>query len=71
MTQTHLKLSTGDGVSIYNADNGIVLQVRRLVHGADDPCANSFKSDVVLTPMGATRVAAELLSIVCRELKER
>jgi hypothetical protein len=70
MTQIHLKLTSGDGVSVYNADQGIVLQVRRLVHGDDDPTANSFKSGVVLTPAEATRVAAELLAIVGRELRK-
>jgi hypothetical protein len=69
MTQVHVKLSGGEGVSLYGTDRGIVLQVRRLVHGADDPLAASFKTGVLLTAAEASRVAAELLTLASRDLK--
>ena len=53
----------GEKVVIYSGEGRIVLQVRRLIHGADDPTAPSFKSGVTLTPTQAARVAAELLTV--------
>ena len=70
MRQVMLKLAGGEGVAVYNGGGGVVLQVRRLVHGAEDPTAASFKSGVVLTPVVAARVAAELLTAAGMEARE-
>jgi hypothetical protein len=60
-----VKVDTGDGegVVVYTDTEAgrLVLQVRRLVHGAADPLAASFKSAVALDAVQASRVAAELL----------
>jgi hypothetical protein len=52
----------GEAVMVYSGNGRIVLQVRRLVHGALDPLAPSFKSAVQLDPITASKVAAELLA---------
>ena len=65
-----MKLASGEGVAVYAGEGKLVLQVRRLVHGADDPLAASFKSAVVLTPAEAVRVAAELLTLAAEEVRQ-
>jgi hypothetical protein len=67
MRQVHLKLVSGESVAVYGGEGKLVLQVRRLVHGAEDPLAASFKSGVALTPAEAARVAAELLTMAAAE----
>ena len=47
---------------MYEGGGRLVLQMRRPVHGGDDPAAASFKSGVVLTPAEAANVAATLLT---------
>jgi len=54
----------GESVMVYSGDGRIVLQVRRVVHGQDDPLAASFKSGVLLDKVAALRVASELLRAV-------
>ena len=56
----------GEAVMIYSGDGQIILQVRRLVHGVDDPLAASFKSGVRLDAVTAARVAVELLQAAAR-----
>ena len=62
MRTVNIKTRPGESVTIYSGHGRLVLQVRRLVHGSDDPAAASFKSGVELTPADAARVAAELLT---------
>lgn len=68
MRESMTKLASGEAVVVYSGDGRIVLQVRRLVHGADDPLAASFKSAVTLTVPEALRVACELLAVASRGL---
>jgi hypothetical protein len=68
MRELMMKLASGEAVVVYSGEGRIVLQVRRVVHGADDPVAPSFKSAVTLTVPEALRVASELLAVVSRAL---
>lgn len=67
MRNNTFKLSAGDAIVVYSEPGRIVLQVRRLVHGADDPLAASFKSGVLLAPAEAIKVATELLIAATRD----
>ena len=62
MRSANVQLRGGESVLIYAGDGRVVLQVRRLVHGHEDPAAaSSFKSGVTLDAARAVAVAAELL----------
>ena len=69
MRSVNIKTRPGESVTIYSGNGQLVLQVRRLVHGNDDPTACSFKSGIVLTPVECARIAAELMIAAGQEMK--